>query len=147
MAGMGEKTDKITPSPRRYNDYHERRSGATATLKPGQWVYVYHPRLAVTAADQLVTDLYSKIFSRKLGQYCVLSSETETVRIDEKVIQNTISSDRALIAPKSEIRSSVTNPYASPQLLYSVGLFEDVSTTDLLMDTSAAQRWTAPDST
>lgn len=94
IAVMRQKTDKrLTAGQRRYMDYHGRHERATATSRPGQWVYVKSPPLAVTATDRLATVLYSKLLLRKLSRYWILSSTTESGTIDEEGIPDTKSSD------------------------------------------------------
>lgn len=140
---MRQKTDKmLTAVQRRYKDYHDRSVWATCLFKPGYLVYIDRQPLPVTVADGLVTDLCSILLLPKLGPRCILSSTTESVTINEEGTPSTISSDRASLAPQSEIDESATGAGASAshQSEYREGLPGDFSATDLPTGTRDAQR-------
>lgn len=90
---------------------------------PDQSVFVDHPLVAVTATDLLESDLYSKLFLRKLGPYKIFTGTAETVTSKEEVILDTISSVQASLASKLEIDESVTKASASHELKYPGGRF------------------------
>lgn len=68
---------------------------------------------------------------------------TETVKIDELGIRNTISSDWGLLGPHANIDAFATSSNASPESKYPEGLPAEFSATDLPMGSSDAQRRTA----
>lgn len=61
---MQEKSDKMVAYIQgRYKSYHDCRVSATTTFRPGQVINGDCPKLAVTAADQLAADSYSKLLT------------------------------------------------------------------------------------
>lgn len=56
----GEDRQKANRLVQRHKIYHDHRVQKSTTSRPGQWVYVGRTPLAVTAAQRMRTDPYSK---------------------------------------------------------------------------------------
>lgn len=72
---MRHRADKrMSTAQHRYKKDYESRLGATTSLKRNQLVYVDCPPLTTIAADRMAFESYSKLLSKNLGPYRVLSS-------------------------------------------------------------------------
>lgn len=76
---QGKLYRKLISQESRYKEHHDRRIDATTSSRADQWVHMDWGLLALTAADCLATDSYSKRLPQKLGLYCILRWTTETL--------------------------------------------------------------------
>ena len=95
---------RSTSQEAQYKSYFDRAVHVAPTYEAGQYLFVNRQTNRALTEDEPTSDEVlgrNKLLTKAYGPFKVLSSTSETVKIDEQGILNNVSNDRVRLAPSS----------------------------------------------